>query len=68
MKEGIAGSLVVLAALPALALLVNSTQSWQCEAQWENSGLKTDYGFVKGCQLQLPTGKWVPAKTYRTVD
>lgn len=39
-----------------------------CHAEWRNSGLKTRYSLLAGCQVILPDGRSLPARTIRDVD
>lgn len=38
-----------------------------CGEKWEQSGFKSDFGFFKGCVIQLEDGTWIPADNYREV-
>lgn len=38
--------------------------SKSCSSQWEHSGIKSDYGFFKGCVVQDKKGNWIPADNY----
>lgn len=45
--------------------LANWGESVACREKWEHSGFKSDYGFFKGCVIQLEDGTWIPADNYR---
>ena len=38
-----------------------------CSGKWEDSGLKTKWGPVKGCIVQWPDGRWLPEDVLREV-
>lgn len=38
-----------------------------CTATWEASGMKVQWGILKGCQIQQKDGTWIPAYNYRAV-
>lgn len=39
-----------------------------CHGQWERSGLKVNWGPIKGCLVQMPDGRWLPTSAVRDVD
>ena len=41
--------------------------SSSCKAQWSDSGFGVRYGFMSGCMIHLPDGRWIPADNYREV-
>jgi hypothetical protein len=42
-----------------------SFASYACTAKWEGSGMKTNYGVLSGCRVQLKDGRWMPATNVR---
>jgi hypothetical protein len=40
----------------------------KCDKRWENSGLNTSYTILGGCQVRLPSGKWIPEDRVRQSD
>lgn len=48
-----------------VVMLANLANSIACREQWEHSGFNSDYGFFKGCVIQLEDGTWIPADNYR---
>ena len=48
-----------------VVMLANWGESVACRSKWEHSGFKSDYGFFKGCVIQLEDGTWIPADNYR---
>jgi hypothetical protein len=39
--------------------------SIKCHAQWEGSGMKTEWRLIGGCKVQRKDGTWVPASAVR---
>lgn len=39
-----------------------------CDQRWENSGFKSEYGFFKGCMVQLKDGRWINERFLRKDD
>ena len=61
---------VTLLAVATFALLTLATfglGSCTCHSGWENSGFPTQWGPMKGCQIQLKNGTWIPADAYREI-
>lgn len=42
--------------------------AYSCESRWAASGLKTDWGPIKGCLVQMPSGRWIPDSRVRDID
>lgn len=42
-------------------------QEAKCESRWAYSGMKTDWGPIKGCLVQRRDGTWVPEEVYREI-
>jgi hypothetical protein len=40
----------------------------ECKSKWELSGLPVQWGPLKGCLVQVPSGKWLPSETIRELD
>ena len=38
-----------------------------CDVQWKDSGMKSDYTLLGGCRVQRTDGTWVPAFTMRNI-
>lgn len=53
--------------LCGVIMLANWGESVACRAKWEDSGFKSDYGFFKGCVIQLEDGTWIPSDNYREI-
>lgn len=63
-------SLALFVAVPVavvLSLLVG-IDTLQCRARWGDSGVPSSWGPLKGCQVQLPSGRWVPDDRVRETD
>lgn len=43
------------------------SDSYQCSAQWENSGFSSKWGVMSGCQINKD-GHWIPATAYREIQ
>jgi len=39
-----------------------------CTSKWEDSGMATRWGPIKGCVVQVPNGKWLPEDVIREID
>lgn len=67
----VAEVLIVLAAVVAFTTAVNAllipVAAKACEARWADSGLKTRYGTMSGCLVQMPDGRWLPDDRVREV-
>lgn len=50
-----------------IAYLSNNINKNACKARWENSGLVSEYSFLKGCILTLPDGRKIPEENYRKI-
>lgn len=57
------GVLIGLLILGYMAL-----SSVTCSARWKGSELKTDWGPIQGCRVQLPDGRWMPEDRVREID
>lgn len=40
----------------------------KCRAKWEGSGMRSDWGFLKGCQVEVEKGRWLPEDRLREID
>ena len=58
------GMLMLLFGVVALA---NWAESISCREKWADSTFKSDYGFFKGCVIQLEDGTWIPSDNYREI-
>lgn len=45
-----------------------SLDAHQCSSQWDRSGMKSSYGPIQGCMIQMPDKTWIPADRYRNVN
>jgi Flp pilus assembly pilin Flp len=59
---GLVVALIALALCGSLWLV-----SAQCRAQWEGSGLKSEWSLIGGCKVQRKDGTWMPSKAIREV-
>lgn len=57
-----------LVALVIVAVVYGIWSSASCSAQWEKSGLTSDWGPIKGCTVHLRDGRWLPADRVREID
>lgn len=39
-----------------------------CKARWSGSGMPVAWGPLQGCQVQLPSGRWIPEDRLRATD
>lgn len=55
-----------------LVVLIGAASLWyasaQCHAQWEGSGLKTEWSILGACKVQRKDGTWVPSKALREMS
>ena len=58
--------LVGSVAVPLIGTLIVS--KLHCESQWAQSGLAVQWGPLKGCVVQMPSGRWIPAERVRDID
>lgn len=61
---GIAVTVVAVVLLVTGGIVCDATK---CDEQWRSSGMKSDYGVMKGCTIEVTPGKWIPADRYREV-
>lgn len=40
----------------------------RCDSRWESSGLKSKWGIVQGCLVQMPDVRWIPDDRVRDID
>lgn len=59
----VSGIMLLVICLGMLAMM-----KWECTSKWEQSGLPVQWGPIKGCLVQVPTGRWLPAETIRELD
>lgn len=52
-------------AVVGILLFSNFVGGVECRSKWEQSGFEVQYGFLKGCLIKAPEGKWIPAENYR---
>jgi hypothetical protein len=64
-KRLVAVIVLIFATLAGAAMVLDS---WQCRADWVDSGMATRWGPMIGCQIETSRGKWIPAKAYRGVS
>lgn len=43
-------------------------QSMQCEAAWSASGMRTEWGVLSGCLVEVSPGKFLPSKAIRDIE
>ena len=41
--------------------------SYTCRAKAEVMGMKSSWGFVQGCMIEVKPGQWVPLSNYRVL-
>jgi hypothetical protein len=71
-KERGATTVEAVVALVMLLVLVGGTvfggwacSSWKCSSRWSGSGMRTEWGPIKGCIVEASPGKFVPERFYR---
>lgn len=63
------GELIVGLVITATTLAAVAVIAWaSCGSRWEYSGLKTSWGPIKGCLVQMPDGRWLPDDRVREID
>ena len=70
MSDWIFDNIVWLLAVLFVGLFVGIFQlsKANCYSSWEYSGLNVDWGPLKGCIVQTPNGRWLPADSLRDMD
>lgn len=58
-------TVMIFVALISGSLALDSAS---CTSKWEDSGFATRWGPIKGCVIQVPSGKWLPENVVREVD
>ena len=61
---GIGAAVVLIFALIFGALIL--VVSYQCQREWERSGMAVEFRLLAGCQVQH-NGHWIPATSYREI-
>lgn len=56
---------VFVALIVAIAFWI---ASFKCHNTWDTSGMNVEYRIFSGCMLEHTPGKWIPEKSYRTVE
>jgi hypothetical protein len=41
---------------------------WSCHSKWGGSNLNVSWGPMKGCTVQMPSGRWMPEDRIRDID
>lgn len=36
-----------------------------CNSKWAGSGMKSDWGLMSGCRIEVKPGQWIPEERYR---
>ena len=39
-----------------------------CRERWQQSGMKAEWGLLKGCVVQRADGTWIPDSAYREIE
>lgn len=42
-------------------------ESWTCGRSWKRSGMKTSWGPVQGCLVEVAPGRWIPEDRVRAL-
>jgi hypothetical protein len=42
--------------------------AYTCDSKWKASGMRSEYGYINGCMLEVTPGKWIPSDRYRSID
>lgn len=61
-------ALSVAAVVVLIAFGLNALQKMECRRVGEVMERESRYGFVEGCFLKTPDGKWIPADAFRSTD
>ncbi|HOW46091.1 MAG TPA: hypothetical protein P5305_01385 [Rubrivivax sp.] len=63
-------SLALFIAVPMAVVLslMAGVSAVLCHARWGDSGMPSSWGPLKGCHVQLPSGRWVPDDRVRETD
>lgn len=67
-QKGIStGGLTLVMTIVSLALVITAN-FFSCTSKWKLSGMKSSYGPMQGCLVQLPDGRWLPEERIREID
>lgn len=58
------GVFIILVVIVGLTCAYDATK---CEGMTRGMGMKSDWGPIKGCLVQLPDKRWIPLDNYRAV-
>jgi hypothetical protein len=67
MKDSII-EIVVLVAIFAVLGSIPLLLSAKCEAQWEDSGLQSRWGWLSGCLISNDGKRFIPDQRYREMQ
>lgn len=64
MKSSLCAILALIGVIGAILML----DSKSCTAKWAGSGLKSEWGMLEGCLVQIESGAWIPEDSVREID
>ena len=61
------GNEIVIVVCLILIMMVGAfwINDLDCDVQWKDSGMNSDYTLISGCRVQRTDGTWVPASAIR---
>lgn len=65
MRDAVEAILVFLLIMALVALAVCWIESTKCERQWSESGVKSRWIVLSGCQVKTADNRWIPATAYK---
>lgn len=60
--------LIAAAIIASIAAVAFGIAAFKCHNTWDTSGMNVEYRIFSGCMLEHTPGKWIPEKSYRTVE
>jgi prepilin-type N-terminal cleavage/methylation domain-containing protein len=60
--------LMIVVAIIAVLLTTVVSLPVGCEARWERSGMRAEWGLWTGCQVEVSAGRWLPESRLREID
>lgn len=64
-KGSLAALLICVVIVGVFSAIGWGCNSIKCGARWGESGMRTSWGPLKGCTVEVKPGRWIPADRYR---
>lgn len=60
--------MVLIVAVVGILAAIFITPPFMCKAKWEQSGMASDFGYLKGCLVEVEPGRWIPSNRVRDLE